>query len=68
MGFRQLEMVGVAVLCSLTIGARLAERTSHAQQNRGPRKTEKIGRQPPMTLKHSSPGVAEPSSEPTRRS
>jgi hypothetical protein len=66
MSFRLFELVCVAVLCSRTIGLRLVERISHAQQNLGLRKVEKIGGRPAMTLKRSSPAIAAPSSEPTR--
>ena len=65
MGSWLFELVCLAVLCSLTIGVRLAERTSHAQQNLDPRRAKKIGGQPSMTLKRSSPAIAAPSSEPT---
>jgi hypothetical protein len=67
-GFWPFELVCVVVRCSLTIGVRLAERTSHAPQNLGLEKVEKIDGQPPMTLKRWLPAIAAPSSEPTRPS
>jgi hypothetical protein len=68
MGLWLFDVVRVAVLASLTVGVRLAERTSLAQQNLGPRKVEMIGERPPMTLRCSSATVAWPYSEPARLS